>query len=91
MGFAAALRSRRSLELLRQVLAVEMVCAAQALELRAPLHSGPATGALLASLRGRVAHLAADRPLAPDLEAAAEWLRSGEWRVAVESAAGGLA
>src|ERR1019366_8779759 len=55
MGFAAALRSRRSLELLRQVVAVEMVCAAQALELRAPLHPGPGTGALLASLRGRVA------------------------------------
>ncbi|MGA2282961.1 MAG: histidine ammonia-lyase [Candidatus Dormibacteria bacterium] len=84
MGFAAALRSRRSLDLLREVLAVEVVCAAQALELRAPLHPGPATGALLRSLRQRVAHLEADRPLAPDLEAAAEWLRSGEWRAAVE-------
>jgi histidine ammonia-lyase len=90
MGFAAALRSRRSLELLRQVVAVEVVCAAQALELRAPLHPGPATSALLASLRGRVAHLDADRPLAPDLEAAADWLRSGGWRQAAESAAGGL-
>jgi histidine ammonia-lyase len=90
MGFAAALRSRRSLELLRQVVAVELVCAAQALELRAPLHTGPATGALLASLRGRVPHLDADRPLAPDLEATAEWLRGGEWRQAVESAVGPL-
>jgi histidine ammonia-lyase len=91
MGFAAALRSRRSLEMLRQVVAVEMVCAAQALELRAPLSPGPATGALVTSLRGRVAHLDADRPLAPDLEAAVEWLRSGDWRQAVESVAGGLA
>jgi histidine ammonia-lyase len=91
MGFAAALRSRRSLDLLRQVVAVELVCAAQALELRAPLHPGPATGALLASLRERVPHLDADRPLAPDLEATAEWLRGGEWRQAVESAAGPLA
>ena len=86
MGFAAALRSRRSLELLRQVLAVEVVCAAQALELRAPLHPGPATGALLRSLRQRVAHLEADRPLAPDLEASVEWLRDGEWRAAAEAA-----
>jgi histidine ammonia-lyase len=38
-----------------------------------------------------VAHLDADRPLAPDLEAAAEWLRSGQWRAAVEAAAGALA
>ena len=70
--------------MLREVLAVEVVCAAQALELRAPLHPGPATGALLRSLRHRVAHLEADRPLAPDLEAAVEWLRGGEWRAAVE-------
>ena len=91
MGFAAALRSRRSLELLHQVIAVEMVCAAQALELRAPLHPGPATGALLGSLRRRVPHLDADRLLAPDLEAAGEWLGEGEWRQAVESVAGGLA
>jgi histidine ammonia-lyase len=91
MGFAAALRSRRSLDLLRQVIGVETVCAAQALELRAPLHPGPGTGALLTSLRGRVAHLDSDRPLAPDLEAAVEWLRSDEWRQAAESAVGGLA
>jgi len=85
MGFAAALRSRRSLELLGLVVAVEVVCAAQALELRLPLHPGPATGALLRSLRRRVAHLGSDRPLAPDLEAAADWLRGGEWRAAVEA------
>ena len=41
---------------------------------------GPATGALLRSLRRRVAHLDSDRLLAPDLEAAGEWLRGGEWR-----------
>ena len=91
MGFAAAVRSRRSLDLLRQVIAVEVVCAGQALELRAPLHPGPATGALLGSLRRRVAHLDSDRLLAPDLEAAVEWLRDGEWRAAVESLAGALA
>jgi histidine ammonia-lyase len=62
-----------------------VVCAAQALELRAPLHPGPATGALLRSLRTSVAHLEADRPLAPDLEAAAEWVRGGEWRAAVDA------
>jgi len=90
MGFAAALRSRRSLELVRQVVAVEIVCACQAVELRAPLHPGPATAALLASLRQRVAHLDADRPLAPDLEAADEWLGSGAWRAAVEAVTGAL-
>jgi histidine ammonia-lyase len=69
------------------VLAVEAVCAAQALELRAPLRPGPATGALLASLRLRVPSLERDRVLAGDLQAACEWLASDEWRAALEASA----
>ena len=65
--------------------------AVQAVELRAPLHPGRATGALAGSLRRRVAHLDSDRLLGPDLEAAVDWLASGEWRVAVESSGGVLA
>ncbi len=90
MGFAASLRTRRSVDLLRQVVAVEMVCAAQGVELRAPVHPGAATGALIGSLRERVRHIDDDRPLAPDLEAAVEWLRGGTWRAAAESACGSL-
>jgi len=82
MGFSAALRTRRSVALLRQVLAVEMIAAAQALELRAPLRPGPRTGAVVASLRERVAHLNQDRVLAPDLAAAEAWLADGTWRMA---------
>jgi histidine ammonia-lyase len=85
MGFTAAMRTRRSVEELRRVLAVEMVCAAQALELRAPLRPAPATGALLGSLRTRVDALQEDRYLGSDLYAAEDWLRSDAWRSAVES------
>ena len=84
MGWTAALRTRRSVEDLRRVLAVEAVCAAQALELRAPLRPGPATGALLGSLRLRVAHLQDDRVLAGDLLEAEAWLRDGDWRRALD-------
>jgi len=83
MGFTAAMRTRRSVEELRRVLAVEAVCAAQALELRAPLRPAPATGALLASLRTVVPHLDADRHLGDDLRAAEEWMRAEAWRDAV--------
>jgi histidine ammonia-lyase len=80
MGFTAALRTRRSVDSLRRVLAAELVAAAQALELRAPLRPGPATAAILASVRTRIAHLDDDRVLAGDLAEAEEWLRTRRWR-----------
>jgi histidine ammonia-lyase len=80
MGFTAALRTRRSVDSLRRVLAAELVAAAQALELRAPLRPGPATAAILASVRTRIAHLDDDRVLAGDLAEAEEWLRARRWR-----------
>jgi histidine ammonia-lyase len=89
-GFAAAMRTRRSVDLLRKVVAVEMVCAAQGVELRAPLQPGAATTALLGSLRQRVEHLDDDRILAPDLEAAERWLDTGVWRDAVQAITGDL-
>jgi histidine ammonia-lyase len=75
MGFTAALRTRRSVDTLRRVLATELVAAAQALELRAPLRPGPSTAAVVSSLRGRVPHLDDDRVLADDLAQAEDWLR----------------
>ena len=90
MGFVAALRTRRSVALLARVLAVEAVAAAQAVELRAPLRCGPGTGALIGSLRERVAHLDADRVLGPDLAAAERWLGGAEWRGPVEAVCGAL-
>ena len=86
MGWTAAMRTRRSVADLRRVIAVEALCAAQALDLRetlnaaAPLKAGPGTAAVRDSLRRRVAHLDTDRFLAPDLAAAEDWLVSGAWR-----------
>jgi histidine ammonia-lyase len=83
MGFTAAMRTRRSVLTLRMVLATELVAAAQALELRAPLRPGPATAALLGSLRESIPHLDDDRVLAGDLALAVEWLRQRCWRTAL--------
>lgn len=86
MGFEAALRTHESVQHLRTVLAIEMICAAQALELRRPLRPAPATRALLESLRSRVEFLAADRMLAGDVEAATHWLNDESWSEALARA-----
>jgi histidine ammonia-lyase len=83
MGWSAARKLRRAIDGLRQVLAVELLSAARALDLRAPLQPGPATGAVLAALRARVPGPGPDRFLAPEIEACVELI----WTGAVVSAA----
>ena len=51
MGWSAARKLRRSVDALARVLAVELITAARGLDLRAPLHPAPATGAVVAALR----------------------------------------
>ena len=48
MGWSAARKLRRSVDALTRVLAIELLTAARALDLRAPLQPGPATGAVVA-------------------------------------------
>ena len=84
MGWNGAMRSRRSVALLRRVIAIEFLCAAQAIELRAPLRPAPATGAMVAELRSAVAHLDEDRFLGSDIAAADEWVRGRVWERALK-------
>jgi len=86
MGYEAALRTRRSVGLLRAVLAIEVLSAAQAIEMRHPLRPAAATGAVIATLRKHTPSLAADRILSGDLEAAEAWASNGEWRDALAAA-----
>ena len=86
MGWSAARKLRRSVDALRRVLAIELLTAARALELRAPLQPGPATGAVLATLRAHVAGPGGDRFLAPEIEAAVELVRTGAVVAAANSA-----
>jgi histidine ammonia-lyase len=77
MGWSAARKLRRSVDALGRVLAIELLTAARALELRAPLIPGPATGAVVAGLREHVAGAGPDRYLAPEIEAAVQYVTSG--------------
>jgi histidine ammonia-lyase len=78
MGWSAARKLRRSLDGLTRVLAIELLTAARALDLRAPLAAGPATDAVAGALRSTVDGPGPDRFLAPEIEAAVEFVSSGE-------------
>ncbi|MCB0998533.1 MAG: histidine ammonia-lyase [Acidimicrobiales bacterium] len=89
-GWAAARKLRRSVDTLRRVLAVEFVCAAAAIDLRAPLAPAAGTGAAVDVLRRHVAGPGPDRWLSPDLRIAETKLADGSVLAAVESAIGPL-
>ncbi|WP_052664131.1 histidine ammonia-lyase [Nitriliruptor alkaliphilus] len=91
MGWSAARDLRRSIDGLAQVLAIEVMTAARALDLRAPLTPAPATAAVLATLRERVAGPGADRHLAPEIAATVDLVRSGTLVAAAETVTGPLA
>ena len=77
MGWHAGLKLRKVVDNLRRILAVELIAAARAAEMRAPHKPAPITGALIAKLRAAgVAGVGPDRFLAPELAAAEELLRS---------------
>jgi histidine ammonia-lyase len=84
MGWAAARKLRTAVVNLSRIVGVELVTAARALDLRAPLRPAAASAAVVARLREVVPGPGPDRFLAPELEAAAELVRSG----AVLAAAG---
>jgi histidine ammonia-lyase len=91
MGWGAARKLRRAVANLQRILAVEVVCAARALELRAPLHPAAATGAVVAALRDAgVGGIGPDRFLAPELSAAEQAVADGTVLEAAESAIGAL-
>jgi histidine ammonia-lyase len=69
MGATAALKLAVILDHVRTVLAIELLCAAQGLDLRRPLRTTPPLEAVHAVLRARVPAMMVDRPLAPDIAA----------------------
>ena len=77
MGWSAARKLRTATHNVARILAVELVSACQALDLRAPLTPSPATAAVRAHVRETIPHLDADRELAPELATATELVRSG--------------
>jgi histidine ammonia-lyase len=91
MGWGAARKLRESVANLRRIIAVELVCAARGLDLRAPLAPAAGTGAALRAVRERVEGPGPDRQVAPDLAAAEDLIAAGALLDAVEAEIGALA
>ncbi|MHB8604236.1 MAG: histidine ammonia-lyase [Thermoplasmatota archaeon] len=90
-GGVGALLLAEVLRNAERVVAIELLAAAQALDLRAPLAPGRGTGAAHAEIRKHVPTLDADRLLAPDVEAVNALARAGAIVAAAERAVGSLA
>lgn len=86
MGWSSARKLRHAVDGLTRVLAIEILTAARALDLRAPLKPAPATAAVVAALRKHVAGPGPDRYLSPEIEATEALVRSGALVAAANSA-----
>jgi histidine ammonia-lyase len=90
MGWSAGRKLRRSVDGLARVLAVELLTAARALDLRSPLQPAAGTAAVRAALRAAVDGPGPDRFLTPEIEAVVELVRSGTVLESAEAAVGTL-
>jgi histidine ammonia-lyase len=77
MGATAALKLAMIHDHVRTVLAIELLCAAQGLDLRRPLRTTARLEQVHAAIRTRVPAMLVDRPLAPDIAAVRALLDDG--------------
>lgn len=90
MGWSAARKLRRSIDGLTRVLAIELLTAARAIDMRAPEQPSAGTGAAVACLREYIQGPGVDRFLSPEIEKAVELVASGAVVDAVRAAVGEL-
>jgi histidine ammonia-lyase len=77
MSMGAAWKARRVIDNVRNVLAIELMCAAQGLDCRLPLKPGVKVGAAHAAVRRVVRPLEQDRVLSPDIETLSNAIAAG--------------
>jgi histidine ammonia-lyase len=90
MGWSAARKLRRAVDALSRVLAIEILTAARALDLREAIASSPAITAVRAVIREHVPGPGPDRHLAPEIAAVHRLVLDGSLRATVESITGPL-
>lgn len=78
MGWGGARKLATVLDNVRRVLAIEILCAIRAIELRSPLAPAPGTGAIVSAVRERVPALTGDRSHTRDIETVAAMIENGE-------------
>jgi len=86
MGATAALKLAMIHDHVRTVLAIELLCAAQGLDLRRPLTSTRPLEAVHAVIRAKVPAMMVDRPIAPDIRAVRAMIDDGSLLAAARAA-----
>ena len=90
MGTIAARQCREVIRNTENVIAIELLCAAQALDLFTNLKPGEGTLAAYRVIRDAISHLKKDRILSADIAAMKTLIRSGKITAAVEQKVGAL-
>lgn len=78
MGWSAARKLRTAISNLNHIIAIELVTASRAIELRAPLTPSPVSAKIIQALRQSVAGPGPDRYLSPELISASEFVSAGK-------------
>ncbi|MEL7484088.1 MAG: histidine ammonia-lyase [Planctomycetota bacterium] len=76
-GPRAAAKARRALELAESVVAIELLCASEAIEFHRPHRTGRPLEAVHAMIRERVDRFTTDRSPSPDIETIVSLIREG--------------
>jgi histidine ammonia-lyase len=79
MGMTSALKLRQIVENAENVLAIELLAAAEGLDYRAPLRSSKPIERARELIRSMAPRVTEDRPLSPDIERIAAAIRAGEF------------
>ena len=90
MGWHGGLKLREVVAKTGTVVAIEALCAAQALDLRAPMEPAAGTGAARSAIRGEIPFLEHDREVAVDVAQAEALVRDGALARAAAEAIGEL-
>jgi histidine ammonia-lyase len=77
MGVTSAHKARSIVEKTQQILAIELMCAAQLLDFRLPLKPGLGVQQAQTIVRSYVTTLEEDRALSPDIEKLSQAVREG--------------
>jgi histidine ammonia-lyase len=77
MGMGAARRLRPMVENLRNILAIELLCACQGIDLLAPLQTGTIARRIYGIVRGVSKKVEQDRSLADEIHAVAQLIAEG--------------
>jgi histidine ammonia-lyase len=87
MGMGAAWKLRRIVGNVRNILAIELMCAAQGLDYRAPLRAGRGAAAGHRGVRALVEPLGQDRVLSTDVKALSDAIERGHFTASVRASA----